>query len=82
MELEDESSISEINILADGRICIFGASPQVLEILDAIPLGDPALRHRVEALRTTQAQAALKISESHSAQNDKTREESSTAVTP
>ena len=48
MSLEDDSSISEINILPDGRVCLFGASRQVLEMLDAIPLGDPALRSRIE----------------------------------
>ena len=50
VSLEDDSSISEINILPDGRVCLFGASQQVLEILDAIPLGDPALKSRIESL--------------------------------
>jgi hypothetical protein len=82
VELEEESAISEINILPDGRICIFGASQQVLEVLDAIPLDDPALRRRVEALRTTQARPAPSSSEALSARNDMTRKESSTTVTP
>ncbi len=82
MEWEDESAISEINILADGRICIFGASQQVLEALDAIDLGDPALRRRVEALHAAQAPRAPGSGEAVSARHDKTREESSTAVTP
>ncbi len=46
--VEDDSSISEINILPDGRVCLFGASQQVLEILEAIPWGDPALKSRIE----------------------------------
>lgn len=50
MSLEDNSSISEINILPDGRVCLFGASQQVLEVLDAIPLGDPTLRDRIDCL--------------------------------
>ena len=54
MKGEDESAISEINILPDGRVCVFGASRQVLEILDAIPLGDAALRDRIECLRATE----------------------------
>ena len=49
--LEDDSAISEISILPDGRVCIFGASEQVLEILDAIPLGDPSMRSRIDCLR-------------------------------
>lgn len=51
MNGEDNGSTSEINILPDGRVCIFGASRQVLEVLDAIPLGDPGLKGRIECLR-------------------------------
>jgi hypothetical protein len=51
--LEDDSSISEINILPDGRVCLFGASRQVLELLDAIPLGDPTLKTRLDCLQAT-----------------------------
>lgn len=56
VSLEDDSSISEINILPDGRVCLFGASRQVLEILDAISLGDPSLKSRVDRLDTTEVQ--------------------------
>lgn len=59
MSLEDDSSISEINILPDGRVCLFGASQQVLEMLDAIPLGDPALRNRIDCLRTGDMRQAV-----------------------
>ena len=52
MSDEEDGSISEINILPDGRVCLFGASQQVLEILEAIPLGDAALRTRIDRLRT------------------------------
>ena len=58
VSLEDDSSISEINILPDGRVCLFGASQQVLEMLDAIPLGDPALKSRIECLRTDRGAAS------------------------
>ncbi len=53
--LEDDSTISEISILPDGRVCIFGASEQVLEILDAIPLGDPSMRSRIDCLRSVRS---------------------------
>ncbi len=79
---EDESSISEINILPDGRICIFGTSLQVLEMLDAIPLGDPALRRRVEAVCMVKARPGPESKEALSAENDKNMEESSRTVTP
>jgi hypothetical protein len=72
VSLEDDSPISEINILPDGRVCLFGASQQVLEILDAIPLGDPALRSRIERLHTTDVQQAAEPNEACSAQNDGT----------
>ena len=48
MTVEDDSSVSEITILPDGRVCLFGASQQVLETLEAIPWGDPALKSRIE----------------------------------
>jgi hypothetical protein len=54
VSLEEDSTISEINILPDGRVCVFGASRQVLELLDAIPLGDPALESRIESLRAAE----------------------------
>jgi hypothetical protein len=52
---EDDSAITEITILPDGRICLFGASQQVLETLDAVVQGDPALKHRVDCLREAAA---------------------------
>ena len=69
---EDDSSISEINILPDGRVCVFGASQLVLEILDAIPLGDPALTSRIECLRTADAQQCTEPNEACPAQDDGT----------
>jgi hypothetical protein len=74
---EDDSSISEISILPDGRVCLFGASRQVLEVLDAIPLGDPALRDRIERLRTSEVRRTAEPSEADSAQNDGVNENSS-----
>ena len=72
MSLEDDASISEINILPDGRVCLFGASQQVLEMLDAILLGDPTLSSRIECLRTTDLQPSTEPGEVCSAQNDGT----------
>ena len=72
VSLEDDSSISEINILPDGRVCLFGASQQVLEVLDAIPLGDPALRNRIDGLCTSDVQQAVTLNGVCSGQNDAT----------
>jgi hypothetical protein len=74
---EDESSLSEISILPDGRVYLFGASRQVLELLQAIPLGDPALAERIEGLR---AVAGLK--ENCLAQNDGSSETLREDITP
>ncbi|HAH44792.1 hypothetical protein [Gimesia sp.] len=38
MEAEDESNMTELEILPDGRICVFGASREVLEIFQAMPM--------------------------------------------
>lgn len=51
MNADDETSITEINLLPDGRICVFGSSREVLEILDELELGDAALAARVRHLR-------------------------------
>ena len=72
MSLEDDSSISEINILPDGRVCVFGASQQVLEILNAIPLDDSTLQSRIERLRKGNAEPIAESSVFRSAPNDKT----------
>jgi hypothetical protein len=52
---EDESSITDITILPDGRIYLFGASAAVLEMLCDIPLHDPALRRRMDHLGGAEA---------------------------
>jgi hypothetical protein len=51
MNADDETAITEINLLRDGRICVFGSSREVLEILESLEFGDPALSARVAHLR-------------------------------
>ncbi len=82
MDLDDESSTSEINILADGRICVFGTSLPILEMLDAVPLGDPALGRRIEALRKVQVRQSPQSSGGLSAENEKTIDESRRTLSP
>ena len=72
LNLEDDSQISEINILPDGRVCLFGASRQILEIMDAIPLDTPELKKRIEHLRTIDVRQAEKPNEPCSARNNGT----------
>ena len=79
---EDEAAIGEINILSDGRICIFGTSLPILEMLEAIPLGDPALRRRIATLHMVQARLAAESNEALSAENDRAAGEFSRTVAP
>ncbi len=72
MNREDDSSITEIDILPDGRVCLFGASQQVLEILDGIPLGDPALSCRIDCLRAAHVKSAGEPNEACCARSDET----------
>ena len=45
----DETNITDIELLADGRICVFGMSREVLEVLDDLQIGrDPNVRQRLE----------------------------------
>ena len=51
---EDESAISEITILPDGRVYVFGLSHEVLEILGSLNDRDDRLRQRVGLARSTE----------------------------
>jgi hypothetical protein len=48
MEPDDETAISDITILPDGRIFVLGASRQVLEILEVLSPEDAGLKQRLK----------------------------------
>jgi len=48
MEPDDETAVSEITILPDGRVFVLGASRQVLEILTVLDPGDAGVKQRLE----------------------------------
>ena len=48
---DDETAITEITFLPDGRLCLFGASRELLELLGSLNLGDAALDIRLAASR-------------------------------
>ena len=50
---DSESAISEMTFLPDGRICLFGASRELLELLGSLNLGDASLDIRLAAVRRT-----------------------------
>lgn len=56
--LDDESSVTEISFLPDGRICLFGASREVLELLGRLNLNDPVLEQHLAALHSVTSKSA------------------------
>ena len=59
MKTNDETAITEISILPDGRVCVFGASREVVEVLADLEARDDAMRQRSEhvaALMASEAQ--------------------------
>jgi hypothetical protein len=55
LQADDETSITELSFLPDGRICVFGMSREVLDLLGELALGDPALARRYEQMRRSKA---------------------------
>ncbi|HQU46605.1 MAG TPA: hypothetical protein PK867_27610, partial [Pirellulales bacterium] len=51
LQADEETPITEISFLPDGRVCVFGMSREVLQLLGELSLGDPALARRYERLR-------------------------------
>lgn len=56
---DDETSLSEITILPDGRVYVFGMSQQMLEVLQTLQSGDARLRHLLEQVRRSKAGGGL-----------------------
>jgi hypothetical protein len=51
MNAEDETNITEIEILPDGRIYVFGTSLEVLAVLDVLQSGaDETVKRRLDSL--------------------------------
>jgi hypothetical protein len=47
----DETNITEIELLPDGRICVFGTSLEVLDVLDELQGGaDPQIHQRLKTM--------------------------------
>lgn len=70
MDAYDESNITEFEFLSDGRICIFGASREVLEVLDRLQYGhDDVVSSRLniqqEQVAVSQPIAAVETGEQH-----------------
>lgn len=63
LQADDESRMTEISFLPDGRICVFGLSREVLQLLGDLDLGDPGLTRRWESLRCLDPREASKTIE-------------------
>jgi hypothetical protein len=50
---DDETTLSEITIMPDGRVYIFGASAPVLDALVELNPADALLRRRVRCVRAS-----------------------------
>jgi hypothetical protein len=46
----DETNLTELEIGPDGRVYVFGASQEVLQILDALRKQDESIRRRLERI--------------------------------
>jgi hypothetical protein len=53
---DDETAISEITIAPDGRIYVFGASFEVLEVIEKLASPDAEIRRRVDQIRSAPSQ--------------------------
>ena len=59
MQADEETSVTDIEIGADGRIYIFGASREVLELIRDLGFDDEHLRGRIEAMGRTEDTPAI-----------------------
>jgi hypothetical protein len=53
---EDETTLSEITILPDGRVYVFGMSLQVLELLETLHVSEPRVRALLERARAPEGE--------------------------
>jgi hypothetical protein len=55
---EDETTMTEITILPDGRLYVFGMSRPVLEMLRSLETGNPRLERLEEQLQMVETTSA------------------------
>jgi hypothetical protein len=61
MEPEDEAAISEITILPDGRVCVFGASEALIALLAALDPRDAGIQQRARHVGRRLAEGAHEL---------------------
>jgi hypothetical protein len=60
---DEETAMTEITFLPDGRLCLFGASREILELMSSLQLGDTSLDSRLAALRTPPQPPVLPVND-------------------
>jgi len=66
MNADDETNITDIELLPDGRIYVFGTSLEVLDVLDGMQEGqDAAIKLRLRSHRDRSQQCKLIESETN-----------------
>ena len=67
MLASDETNITEIELLPNGRICVFGTSLEVLDVLDELQGGlDEKVRRRLDASRNSKQSIHVRTHEAES----------------
>jgi hypothetical protein len=62
MHVHEESYLTEIELLPDGRICLFGSSVQILALLRDLGLADQGVLRRLELAESpSTAEAATAV---------------------
>lgn len=54
MDADAEANLTEIEILPDGRICVFGTSVQVIDVVNSLAVLDDRLHERLLTIRQHQ----------------------------
>lgn len=57
MDADDESNLTEIEILPDGRICVFGTSAPVIDVVSSLAVLDHRWHERLLTIRQHQLRA-------------------------
>lgn len=61
---DDETSVTEITFLPDGRCCLFGASKEIVQLLKELNLVDQGLTRRLAAIQAAeQSQNSIQTNE-------------------
>ena len=61
VQATDETGVTDIQLMPDGRIYLFGASEQILQLLDDLQLADAEVRSRLQVNRSHDTQRPTRL---------------------